>query len=52
VRTQNSHETNAPDSSVSQEGHVNRVTASRVLQTGQLAGGRRATVRLISRPPP
>src|SRR5260370_31290675 len=45
VRTQNSHEVNAPESSVSHEGHVSLVTASRELQTGQLFGGRRVGLR-------
>src|SRR5438132_6794000 len=45
VRTQNSHEANEPDSSVSHEGHVSLVTASRELQTGQLLGGRRVGLR-------
>src|SRR6202521_4226394 len=41
VRTQNSHEVNAPDSSVEHSGHVSRVVARRWLQTGQLDGGLR-----------
>src|SRR5260370_42566781 len=45
VRTQNSHEVNAPEGSVSHEGHVSLVTASRELQTGQLLGGRRVGLR-------
>src|SRR5437588_12794561 len=45
VRTQNSHEANEPDSSVSHEGHVSLVTASRELQTGHLLGGRRVGLR-------
>jgi hypothetical protein len=41
VRTQNSHDANAPDSSVSHDGHVSLVTASFELHTGQFAGGLR-----------
>src|SRR5216683_4775219 len=41
VSTQNSHDVNAPDSSVEQSGHVSRVVARRWLQTGQLDGGLR-----------
>src|SRR6202165_2475506 len=41
VSTQNSHDVNAPDSSVEQSGHVSRVVARRWLQTGQLEGGLR-----------
>src|ERR1700693_1108822 len=41
VSTQNSHDVNAPDSSVEHSGHVSRVVARRWLQTGQLDGGLR-----------
>src|SRR5258706_3230028 len=41
VSTQNSHEVNAPDSSVEHSGHVSLVVARRWLQTGQLDGGLR-----------
>src|SRR5258708_19538222 len=41
VRTQNSHDVNAPDSSVEHSGQVSLVVARRWLQTGQLEGGLR-----------
>src|SRR5258708_29152428 len=41
VRTQNSHDVNAPDSSVEHSGHVSLVVARRWLKTGQLDGGLR-----------
>src|ERR1700686_656965 len=47
VNTQNSHDVNAPDSSVEQSGQVSRGVARRWLQTGQLNGGLRVVERAI-----
>src|SRR5260370_35844414 len=47
VRTQNSDDVNAPDSSVEHSGQVSLVVARRWLQTGQLEGGLRVVYLAI-----